>query len=119
MHMLKSLVVGMGILIVVGMAALAYAVYFRSTNPDFVLFKTPDKQVSNKVAVKTPNNQNRPFGNVAIELPKGCRIAEMLPGGSGQQLLLRIGPPGPCERVVVVDILNGAVLGTVGIVEVP
>ncbi len=119
MRMLKSLVVGMGILIVIGMAALAYAVYFRSTNPDFVLFKSAAKPAPDKGKGKMPNELPKPFGDISIELPRGCHIAEMLPDGAGQRLLLRIGPPGQCERVIVVDVRNGTVLGTVGIVETP
>ncbi len=109
MHMLKSLVIGMGILIVISMAAIAYGIYYKSTNPDFALFSQP---AGGETGGGGRNAPAKPFGELAVPLPEGCRIASIRPT-RGRRLFLLIGPDGPCERVVVVDVAGGAVLGTI------
>ena len=109
MHMLKGLVIGLGILIVVAMAAIAYGLYHKSTDPDFALFSPP---AADEPGRRWRKNPPKPFGELAVPLPEGCRIATIRPT-RGRRLFLLIGPEGPCERVVVVDIAKGAVLGTI------
>ncbi|MDP6805971.1 MAG: hypothetical protein QF902_11685 [Rhodospirillales bacterium] len=99
MRALKALVIGMGILIVVGMALIAYGLYSKATDPGFAPFSTDDDP--------TPA-----FGEASITLPSGCTIVEVQPDGA--RLYLRIGPPiNDCERVIVLDALSGEILGTV------
>lgn len=62
---LVTLVFAMGGIIVVGMAALGYGLYQKSTDPNFSLFK------SKPAAVPTASP------NVAIPLPPGARIADI------------------------------------------
>ena len=101
MGALKSLVVGLGILIFLGMTLLAWGVYKKSTDADFRLFG----------AAPAADAGARPFGDVALSLPAGCSIVEVRP--QGQRLYLRIGPAGACARIVVVDAVRGTVLGTI------
>lgn len=103
MQALKALVIGLGLLVVAGMAGLGYGLYLKASDPDFRFF-SGDGKVS-------PAAQE-PFADVAIKLPKGCNIASIRPT-PGARLFLLIGPDGPCQRVIVVDVKGGKVLGTV------
>ncbi len=53
----------------------------------------------------------RNFGAVSLGLAAGCRIVEARPEGA--RLIVRAGEGGSCERVYILDIVTGAVLGTV------
>lgn len=101
MKLLKGLVVFMGILVVAGMAALAYGIYMKATDPDFTVFA--DKPGEGKVSAA--------FGDVSFPLPADCNIVETIP--EGDRLYLRIGPVGPCERIVVINAGDGSVLGSI------
>ncbi|MCH7485803.1 MAG: hypothetical protein IIC04_02340 [Proteobacteria bacterium] len=101
MKLLKGLVVFMGILVVAGMAVLAYGIYMKATDPDFTFFAgKPEKQ-----------EKSASFGDVAFPLPADCNILETIP--EGDRLYLRIGPVGPCERIVVISADDGSVIGTI------
>lgn len=106
MQAIKALVIGLGILIVAGIALLAYAFYARMTDPEFRLAKTERQQAA---AVRAGQRGER-FGQANLDLPEGCSIVEVQP--DGKWLYLRVGPPGPCERVVIVDPLSGRVHGS-------
>ena len=101
MKLLKGLVVFMGILVVAGMAALAYGIYKKATDPDFTVF------------AGKPEDQDKPaaFGDVSFPLPADCNIVETVPEDG--RLYLRIGPLGPCERIVVINADDGSVIGTI------
>ncbi len=115
MQALKALVIGLGLLVVAGMAGLGYGLYLKASNPDFRFFSGDGKE-SPAAAEKQQWKYNRPppepFGDVAISLPKGCNIASIRPT-RGARLFLLIGPEGPCQRVIVVDVKGGKVLGTI------
>jgi hypothetical protein len=104
MAMLKTLVVVMGFMIIAGVGLLGYGIYQKANNPDFTFFSTEPETTAAEPA-KTG------LGDVSVSLPQGCSIVDMRP--DGQRLFLRIGPSGPCERVVVIDLDSGAVMGTV------
>jgi hypothetical protein len=101
-HALKALVVGLGVLIVGGMGLLGYGLYMKASDPDFSIFRDDaDKLI--------PAKQ---FGRVGLNLPKGCSIVEMRP--DAKRLYLHIGPPvKSCERIIVIDAIDGTVLGTI------
>ncbi len=103
MQALKALVIGLGLLVVAGMAGLGYGLYLKASNPDFHFFSDDGK--GGPAAVK-------PFADIALNLADGCHIAGMRAGGK-ERLFLLIGPDGPCERVIVVDLKGGKVLGSV------
>jgi hypothetical protein len=99
---LKTLVAGLGVLIVGGMALLAYGLYMKASDPDFSIFRDDAVEV---VPAKG-------FGQVELSLPKGCSIVDVRPDGA--RIYLHVGPPIPsCERVIVIDAADGTVLGTI------
>ena len=106
MQAIKALVIGLGILIVAGIALLAYAFYGRMTDPEFRLMKAERQQA----AASRASQRTEGFGQASLALPEGCSVVEMQP--DGKWLYLRIGPAGACERVVVVDPLSGRVQGS-------
>jgi hypothetical protein len=109
MGALKSLVVGLGVLIVIATGALTWGLYRTATNPETRIFtETPSDGTTAAAAAGAPAT---PFGDIRVPLPAGCSIAEMRPQGA--RLYLRIGPTGACERVIVIDTATGTVLGTV------
>jgi hypothetical protein len=103
MQALKALVIGLGLLVVAGMTGLGYGLYLKASNPDFHFFSADGK--GSPAAVK-------PFAGVALNLAEGCHIAKMQASGK-DRLFLLIGPDGPCERVIVVDVKDGRILGAV------
>ena len=97
MRTLKGLVIAMAVFIVIGVAVLVYGLYQTAGKADSTFF-------SSAVAVKG-------FGDITVPLPAGCAIAGMRP--DGDRLFLRIGPDGPCSRIIAVDLASGKLLGTV------
>ncbi len=106
MAALKALVIAMALLIVAGMGLIAWGLYEKAADPGFKLFAGDGEAAPPQASV-------RPFGRVDLELPAGCTIADSRP--DGERLYVRVGPPGPCARIVVVDIVRGRVLGTVSV----
>ena len=106
MAALKTLVIGMGLLIVAGMGLIAWGLYEKVAGPGFKLFAGDGEAAA-------PQVPTRPFGRVDLDLPSGCAIVDSRP--DGERLYVHIGPPGPCARIVVVDIVQGRVLGTVAV----
>ncbi len=103
MQALKALVIGLGFLVVAGMAGLGYGIYLKASDPDFRFFSGDDK--GGPAAAEQ-------FADVALDLADGCHIAGMQAAGK-DRLFLLIGPDGPCERVIVVDARGGKVVGTI------
>lgn len=106
MQAIKSLVIGLGVLIVAGIVLLAYAFYSRINDPDFKLTKSQSEQSAPPASTKRDG-----FGEANLGLPEGCGVVEMRP--DGKLLYLRIGPAGACERVMIVDPASGHVRGTI------
>jgi hypothetical protein len=101
MQGLKVLVVVMGILIIISIGLLGWGIYNRLA------------QRSVASGDRTPIAKVRPsedLGEVRVELPAGCTVLEMRP--HADRLYLRTGPPGLCERIIVLDAVAGRVLGT-------
>lgn len=116
----------MALLIVIGMTLFAYGLYQKIADPGFTFF--PDEtgdgapaSVPASVPAPAPAPAITPapaavappaaFGTLDVPLPAGCVLARVIP--AGDRLYLRIGPAGRCERVVVVDVATGSVLGTI------
>ena len=98
MQALKLLVIVMGILILAGLALLVYGVTQRVSQRD-------DGE-SEKV-------RGGEFGDIAVPLPAGCTIAEAR--GEDGRLVVRLDGPAEhgCQRVIVIDMDDGKVLGRV------
>ncbi len=101
MGALKGLVIGMGFLIVAGIAAVGYGLYIKAGDGGVSPFAS------------APSVPAQPFGDVAVPLPTGCTIVEMEP--DGDRLYIRTGPAGSCARVIVFDVVGGRVLGTLAL----
>ena len=91
----------MGLLIAAGMALFAYGLYQKIADPEFTFFPAepgdaPPVPAAPPVSVAPRLAAPGAFGTIAVP-----------------RLYLRIGPTGRCERVVVVDVATGSVLGTI------
>lgn len=106
----------MALLIAAGMALFAYGLYQKIADPEFTFFPDDTGDGAPAPAPAPAALAPRPaapgaFGTIAVPLPEGCVLARVIPEGG--RLYLRIGPAGRCERVVVVDVATGTVLGTI------
>jgi hypothetical protein len=91
MAALKVLVAAMGVLIVLGVAAIVYGIATRL-------------DLGRPVAL-----------DGRIELPAGGRILDMT--ASGDRLVLRVALPDASERLIVVDLARGRQLGALELVK--
>ncbi len=118
MQALKGLVIGLGLLIVLGVIGLGYGFYLKYHDKDTKLFKGSSETAATAApaaaAVSPPIAGTPPaagFGEARLDLPDGCAVTEMRPDGN--RLYLRTGPTGVCERIIIVDVTSGDVLGTI------
>lgn len=110
MQLLKSIVIGLGVLIFLGLGLLAYGFIQKSSNPDWRL-------LSSAPAPAIDASPAKPFGTLKLGLPEGCVIIGVRP--EGERVYLSIGSVGgnvtggSCNRVIVVDTSRGRILGTI------
>lgn len=98
MRALKILVVVMGVMLVVGFAALIAIIAGR---------------MSRGPAAAAAHG----FGSPAIEIPRGARI-EAMTAGSGR-LILALDLPGGERQLLIIDLAKGVRLGTIELHSVP
>lgn len=101
MPAVKALVFGLGALLLAGIALLIYGLVQKAADPKFKLFQARSAGGAAAAA----------FGETSLALPDGCVFSEIRP--DGPRLYLRIGPPGPCERILVIDTMTGQALGSI------
>lgn len=108
--MLKSLVIGLGVLILLAMTVLGYGFYQQANNPGWRMFSSSG----------AGGGPAASFGELDLKLPEGCVIGRVTPDGNRAYIKVRPhgakrGTPmaGPCNRVVVIDVVRGRVLGTI------
>ncbi len=106
MRALKSVVIGMAILIVLGLALLVYGLARPGGRP---LAPSDGTLGSSATELAAPLPA---FGDLRLPLSPGCSMADM--AVSGQRLFVRSGPDGACSRIFVIDSATGTLLGTVG-----
>lgn len=95
MRGLTVLVVVMGVLIVIGFAALIAG-------------------IAGKMSRDRPGaSVERPFGATAIDIPPGARIETIT--ASANRLILELGLPDGGHELLVVDLATGARLGTIAL----
>lgn len=118
MRWLKSLVIVLGLLIVLGVLLLGFGFYKKTTDPDWKLFGVDMPPASNIQALPAVQPNARPaqapinpFGTISLNLPQGCEITEIIP--RRRYAYLMIGPTPECNRVALVDLERGIVLGTI------
>lgn len=108
MPILKGIVIAMGILIVAGMGLLAYGVATKVRAPATSAAGAPS-------ALPQPSTAG--FGTVPVPVPKGCTFGPLV--ADGDRAYLRLAPAGAaapapaCERIIVLDVARGRVLGTI------
>lgn len=113
MQKLKSLVIGLGVLIFLGMTLLVYGFYQKANDPGWRMFSSPS-------APGRPAGPLTPFGEFDLKLPEGCVIGRITPDGDRAYIKIRpdgakrgTSRGGPCNRIVVIDVVRGQVLGTI------
>ncbi len=133
MRALKALVIVMGIMIVVGVAVIGVTVFNRMSkpaSPPAPVAGTPSPApapiVVNPVAppaapggsalnvpigTPLPTQFDRKFGDVSVEIPPGARVSDF--SASGDRLVLRVIMADQEQRLIVVDLLSGNLLGTI------
>lgn len=100
MRILTALVVGLGILIVAAAGLLAYGIFTRA--------RAPGPEAAFPIGT---------FGALALDLPEGCAIKSIT--ATGDNLMIHAqsagspNTPSSCDRIVVVDLAKGRVLGRV------
>lgn len=96
MKAIKALVAFMGVLLIAGLALLGWGLYSQAG-------KMATKSKPRSVAAADD------FGAVAVPVPAGARIDQVLV--AGDRLVLRLAGAG-AERLVVLDPASGAVAGS-------
>ena len=95
MRALKILVVVMGVLIVIGVAALIAGIAGKLSRD------------------RSGTSVERPFATTAIDIPRGARIEAMT--ASQNRLILELVLPDGERQLLVVDLATGARLGTIAL----
>jgi len=117
MRWLKHLVIVLGLLIVGGVALLGYGFYKKTSDPGWKLIGgTPPAPSStpSPALAPMPTGPKPPlpvFGNISLDLPPGCFINRVRP--EGRRLYITTGPKDVCRDVIVVDVTDGRILGTI------
>lgn len=126
MRLLKTLVIAMGVLLVVGFGALIYVIAGRitaprpapvATSPAVPLpaqaEKPPEPAVLPKIGEALPPHFTPNFGEQTLLLPPGARISDFSAGGG--RLVLRAILADQSQQLIVVDLNTGALIGTLNI----
>jgi hypothetical protein len=130
MRALKALVVIMGVIIVIGLAVVGVTIFNRlgKPAPAPVTVAAPTGPATTAPAptapaMPSPSNPtlsigtplpplfDRKFGDATVKIPAGARVADF--SASGDRLVLRVVMPDQEQRLLVVDLINGTVLGTI------
>lgn len=112
MQALKALVIVMGVLIVAGTTVVVVTIYNRMQKlgeaaPEPAAAAATTGPTASMPASTVPLPV---FGEAPVALPDGCRVVEMVP--AGERLMLRLGSVARCNRILVLDLGSGAVLGS-------
>jgi len=114
MRALKALVIVMGVLILAGMALVGTTLVKRALNPE-----TPRRMsaAAERGAPSSGSAAERPYGPVEIALPPGARILRT--SAVGRRLIVELELAGGGERLLVVELESGALLGTIDLKPQP
>jgi len=116
MRWLKSLVMALAGLIVLALALLGYGFVKRTADPDWRLFSKPAEAPSQPSVLSQPApaaqvSQAKPWGTINLGLAATCRVTQVV--AEDTRMYLTIGPDEACHRVVIIDTVQGRILGTV------
>ena len=113
MRWLKSVVIVLGILIVLGIALLGYGFYKKTSEPGWKPFVEQLKSVNESKLASFESQQNsepfKYFGTISLDLAKGCLITKIQP--TQRYAYFMIGQKPTCNAVILVDIKKGVILG--------
>lgn len=99
MRAIKGLVVFLGVLLLAGLGLLGYGLYS----------KAPVKGTPSAAPATTAVAPVADFGQLAVPVPAGSRIEQMMV--AGERVVLRLSGGGP-ERILVLDPGQGKVAGS-------
>jgi hypothetical protein len=102
MRALKALVIVMGVLILAGMGLVSYGIVKRTAMPE---------------RPAQPAAAARPYGPVELALPSGARIARTRT--SGERLIVELELASGGERLLVLDLATGGLVGTIDLKPQP
>ena len=114
MQPLKGLVIVMGILIAVGMAVVGYTIVKRAGDAGALRHVRVAAERSAALSAVEPA---APYGPVSVALPPGARILRAMP--AGRRLIVELGLADGGERILVLELENGALLGTIDLKAQP
>ena len=112
MRALKGIVIGMGILIVIGIAAVGYGIYKNATSLSKKTTPAPSLSPSSEILTAWKHD-------LMVTLPPGCVISNIKTGGNRIYVIISGTPQEGqtvCSRVIVVDSASGKQLGTIKVV---
>lgn len=112
MRALKALVIVMGVLILAGMGLVGYGIVKRVATPE-----RPSQPATMPTASAVSAPEARPYGPVEISLPSGARIARTRT--SGERLIVELELASGGERLLVLDLATGALVGTIDLMPQP
>lgn len=104
MQFLKSVVIGMAVLIALAIGFLIYGLVKKSSEPNWKPFAaiTPAAPASDALP---------PFGDVSLDLPPQCQIVSTY--GESGRLIFELETAEGCPDVIVLDLATGKRLGSV------
>ena len=108
MKALKTLVIAMGALILLGVAVIGVTLYNRSTRPGGLMGERP-------VAARPAPAE--PVSAGSLGLPAGSRIKGI--AGAGSRVVVHVELPGGTEQLLVFDPATGRITGRLGVAERP
>lgn len=110
MRALKALVIVMGVLIIAGIALVGYTIVKRAVSP-----AAPAKPAVSIAIPPAPpiagSAANAPYGPVEIPVPPDARILRT--HAEGGRLLVELDLAGGGERVLVIELSTGALIGSI------
>ncbi len=107
MKALKSLVIGMGVLIVAGLGVIVVTLYNRASGPG----ETPGDRGVDRGVEAAAGAPLAAFGTARLGLPAGSAVLGM--NAADGRLLLRARLPNEGEWIYVIDLATGATLGKI------
>jgi hypothetical protein len=113
MRWLKSIVIVLGILIILGIVLLGYGVYKKTSDPGWKPFAEPVNSIEDPKSKLLRQQQIRKpfnsFGTLSLNLADGCMITKV--ENASRYAYFMIGPTPACNAVVLVDIQKSVVIG--------
>lgn len=111
---LKTLVIGLGVLIACGLGLLVYGFFKTSQDPNWRLFGDAPSPAKIVAGTPPPVDMAPPVplsGDIELNLPTGCEIKGVTQLGG--QIYVLTQPAGVCGQVLIVDPATGRVTGRI------